>query len=467
MQLSVELYYDRSMRKLLTSFLCYSLEFFLPKRIIKMIFNSFPSCRSLLVRLSRIVSGIIFWPLQICPGATVLEKEIYINSLFIDEKLESDLSNIGQSNSLGNLRIGLIGNLSGISMTPPSFLDFFAYSEHKLYVFDVSGQDLLSKKSKYHHALSYWVGKDKWKNLEQICDNINKEELDLVVIADTMAFSSCVASRIKAKAIYYYSFGSGVLPKIKGLTNILCQPQIDFELSENCVYSYNSNRHLEVARTIAISGYYDRRNIAVDTIKKSSGDFKYIFYHGSIYKILNYSFLKSISRILSSQVDLKFVYIGKGTFSQLFRIKLFLLFFGISKRCIYLPHMQYSRGEFWSLGEILGKSIVYLNPWPVGGGAARFEAYAYGVPVAHLELSQNQSVGKNKSSTVVDVLGFKNEFSTNISRSDYVEFVIRVIEDLSFRKMVINEQSKKLEYLSSSTRWWNQVIEDYTNHVKS
>jgi hypothetical protein len=461
------MHYARYMRRLLTEFLCHSIKLFLPQRVIKTVFNSFPSSRNLLVRYSRIVSGIIFWPLQICPGATVLEKEIYINSLFTCEKIESDLNSIGHLNNLGNLKIGLIGNLSGISMTPPSFLNFFAYSEHKLYIFDVSGQDLLSKKSKFHHAFSYWSGADKWKNLEQICDNINREELDLVVIADTMAFASCVASRISAKAIYYYSFGSGILPKIKGLTNILCQPQIDFELSKNCVYSYNSKSQLAAARTIAIPGYYDRKDIEINAVKNSTGDFNYIFYHGSTYKILNYSFLKSISRILSSQVDLKFVYVGEGTFSQLFRIKLYLLIFGISRRCIYIPHMQYSRGQFWSLGEILGKSLVYLNPWPVGGGAARFEAYACGVPVAHLELSKNHSPGKTKSRTVVDVQGFKTKLSKNMSKSDYVEFVIRVINDISFRKMVINEQSKKLEYLSSSTRWWNQVIEDYTNQVKS
>jgi hypothetical protein len=455
------------MRKYLTVLLNFVIKFILPKIIFKNIFEVVPSSRSSLVRFSRIVSGVIYWPLKICKGTAVLERELYLNNLFIDESSRKILTKRIDLSSINSLKIGLIGNLSGTSMTPISFLDFFASSNHKLYIYDVSDGDALAKKSKYHYSYSYLPGKDKWKNLEEICDIVNRDELDLVVIADTMVFSSCVASRVDAKAIYYYSFGSGVLPKISKLTNILCQPQVDFQTRENRLYSYNSMQNLQAARTILVAGYYDRRGIVIDPLNDSTKDIKYVFYHGSIYKILNYSFLKNVSQILSSQSDLKFIYVGHSTISEQLRIKLYLLFLGIYRKCLYLPHNVYGQGDFGVLGEVLGNSLVFLNPWPVGAGAARFEAYAYRIPVAHLDLSVQHKLKKSKLNTVVDVLGFKTELNTNTSKVDYVDFVIKSINDLSFRKKVVEQQCKKVEYLSSSTRWWNQVIEDYINQFKS
>lgn len=455
------------MRKYLTLFLCFIVNFFLPKIIIKKIFDTFPSLRVPLVKFCRIISGIIFWPLKICNGAVVLERELYFNSLFIDESIE--LVPIIKTNliSTNALRIGLVGNLSGNSMSPISFLSFFASTNHKLYIYDVSGEDLLSQKSKFHHSFSYTPGIDKWKSLEQICENINRDDLDFVVIADTMVFSSCIANRLETKAIYCYSFGSGVIPKISRLTNIFCQPQVDFQVKENSIYSFNSRQNLDAARTISIAGYYDRRGIVKDPVKDSSTNLKFVFYHGSIYKILNYSFLKSVSRILCSQIDLKFMFVGKGTVIQLWRLKFFLFILGISKQCLYLPHIEYKQGEFGSLGKILEKSLVFLNPWPVGAGAARFEACASRIPVAHLELSEVQKMNKTNLNTVVDVLGFKTRINKNTSKDNYVDFVLKAINDLSFRKVVIDQQLKNVEYLSSSTRWWNEVIEDYKIQVKS
>jgi hypothetical protein len=454
------------MRTFLTMFLIFAIKFFLPKIIIKKIFQAVPYSRSTLVRFSRIVSGVIFWPLKICKGAAVLERELYLNNLFIDQSSTKNITKRINSYSINSLKIGLLGNLSGTSMTPISYLDFFATSNHQLYIYDVSDGDLLAKKSKYHHSYSFLPGKYKWKNLEKICEIINRDDLDLVVIADTMAFSSCIASRLEAKAIYYYSFGSGVLPKMQRLTNILCQPQVDFQVRENYIYSYNSMRNIESARTISIAGYYDSRGVVINSVKDYSTNLKFLFYHGSIYKILNYSFLKSVSRILLSQNDLKFMFVGQCTVTQLWRIKFSLFILGISKQCLYLPHIEYDQGEFGSLGEILSKSLVFLNPWPVGAGAARFEAYASRIPVAHLELSEVQKMNKTKLSTVVDVLGFKTRVNKNTSKDNYVDFVLKAINDLSFRKVVIDEQLKNAEYLSSSTRWWNEVIEDYKIQVK-
>jgi|688.fasta_scaffold11186_9 hypothetical protein len=455
------------MRKYLTFCLYLTVNILLPKKVIKIIFCYSPSFRFLLVKFCRIISGIIFWPLKICKGAAVLERELYFNSLFLGDSIKRSPITARELETVKDLKIGIVGNLSGNTMTPVSFLDFFASSTHKLYVYDISGEDLLLKKSKFHHVFSHTPGKDKWKNLEQICENINKDDLDFVVIADTMVFSACIASRLAATAIYYYSFGSGVLPKIERLTNILCQPQIDFQVRQNCVYSFNLMRNLEASRTISIAGYYDRRGIAIEPVNEYSANLKIVFYHGSIYKILNFSFLKSVSHILLSQVDLKFMFVGQGTVIQLLRLKLTLFILGISKQCLYLPHIKYSQGEFGNLGEILSKSLVFLNPWPVGAGAARFEAYASGIPVAHLELFDSQKLKKTKSRTVVDVLGFETKINKNRSIDDYVGFVLKAVNDSTFREKILDEQLENVEYLSSSTRWWNQVIEDFRIQFKS
>lgn len=461
------MHYNYFMRKYVTMLLGFVIRILLPKIVFKNIFQAVPYSRSSLVKLSRMVSGVVFWPLKICKGAAVLERELYLNNLFIETSSRLSTSVRIKSSSRNSLKIGLVGNLSGTSMTPVSFLDFFARSNHRLYIYDISEVDFFAKKSMYHVSYRFLPGKDKWKNIEKICESINRDDLDLIVIADAMVFSSCIASRVKAKAVYYYSFGSGVLPKIRGLTNILCQPQVDFQARKYCLFSYNSMQNLEAARTILVAGYYDRRGIPVDPIESLSSDMKYVFYHGSIYKIVNYSFLKNLSRILSSQVNLKFIYVGHSTRRDLFRIKLYLLSLGIHKKCIYLPHNVYNQGEFGTLGEVLKKSLVFLNPWPVGAGAARFEAYSYKIPVAHLELTREHKFKKTKSNTVVDVLGFDTDLNANMSKTNYVDFVVRSIEDLDFRKKVIGEQFRKVEYLSSSTRWWNQVIEDYHNQYKS
>ena len=118
--------------------------------------------------------------------------------------------------------------------------------------------------------------------------------------------------------------------------------------------------------------------------------------------------------------------------------------------------------EGWSkCVHMLQNSRLYPNPWPIGGGASRFECYAFGVPTASMGLRTDPEVWSRKQFTTADIPFFNVAESTAYDIGNYKNICLRCLNEERFAEELIEKQKQIASELSCPERFWEYILKGY------
>jgi hypothetical protein len=187
--------------------------------------------------------------------------------------------------------------------------------------------------------------------------------------------------------------------------------------------------------------------------------------HGSLYKFAATSFTDCLLDVLESDSDVQWVLVGKDNGRALASIERMARARGLSSRVHY-------EGEFSSLRnaqgvvddprwphvqDLLRRARLAPDPFPMGSGSARFEAYWLGAPSPHMGIRTRTSRGL--ASCDLPVLSVPA--ATAESVADYRALCLRCLHDGRFGDSIQREQQLAAVHASDPDRWWRELEAAY------
>lgn len=186
--------------------------------------------------------------------------------------------------------------------------------------------------------------------------------------------------------------------------------------------------------------------------------------HGSLYKVAQPAFLEVLAALLGEDAQLDLVLMGRDDGNDLPRIQRAL---GprVSYEGSFLPHRGPS-GHVEDPGR--GRMLAHLrtarlapNPFPMGGGSSRAEAYGSGTPSIHLGLRTDPASWGRPQVATVDAPLLNVDEATAFAQEEYLELCRRCLYDDEFATRVVAAQHQVFERLTDPTRWWSEVLGAY------
>ncbi|RZV17743.1 hypothetical protein D3M75_06915 [Aliarcobacter butzleri] len=112
----------------------------------------------------------------------------------------------------------------------------------------------------------------------------------------------------------------------------------------------------------------------------------------------------------------------------------------------------------------LENAALYLNPFPQGHGSSRIEAFASGLPVIDYEIDFMDCNKRSEKAYILEPLIKK--FGTGYTKEEYLNLAQKTLNDIQYRKNIINEQYKIVNDFCDEYVFWNKIentIKKYHN----
>ena len=107
--------------------------------------------------------------------------------------------------------------------------------------------------------------------------------------------------------------------------------------------------------------------------------------------------------------------------------------------------------------SVLERARLAADPWPVGGGSSRFEAYLAGTPSAHMGIRLDRAAWGRGQAAVCDILFLNVPRATAFDEGEYRAIARRCLYDAAFADAVADEQREVAVRLSDEGAWWTQL----------
>lgn len=393
-------------------------------------------------------------------------------------------------NERNMLKIGVIGMFGGITVYSKKFFEGFPDS-CELFVFDIqlpngSHAKWLEDRYTNYNLIFTYSGKSKSANysksryeeeLDISSKLINESKIDILAIMTHGDLVYDIIDLIDTPCIVNVSAGSDVVHHSKVDIELCAQFQYDLYLKNNRLFCAITDKQFVHSKVYKSKFFYDLRGIEYENSLTWNEKENLIVFHGSLYKLGKKELLNAVFSILKSDKNLRFIYIGKNNFDEISLIKKEAEKMDISGQVEYGGEYQLAYdaqgniiGKGWErVRDILTKAKVSINPWPIGGGCAVFEAYASGTPCITMAKTATNNI--RRGNYILYAGGFLPalhiEQATAYSIKDYMEKCKKCIYNESFAKEIILRQKEIAKEVNDSNRWWNELILNYNDWFKS
>lgn len=194
-----------------------------------------------------------------------------------------------------------------------------------------------------------------------------------------------------------------------------------------------------------------------------------LVYHGKLYK-LSQPYLECIFGLLREDSELEFVAMGRDSDGALARMEAAAAAYGVASRVRYEGEFRPVRngaGELdhpsWlRLADYLGEARLAPDPWPLAGGCSRLEAYAAGVPVAHMGIRTDAaSWGRPQHAVTADQPALAVPIGTAFTIEEYRDLCRRALYDGAFADALAAQQAQLAVELTDPLAFWRQLLDCY------
>jgi hypothetical protein len=301
---------------------------------------------------------------------------------------------------------------------------------------------------------------------DEVAAAVNGAGLDLLVNVRDRPDALDLIDRLTVPCVANYCTGSDLLHHAGVDFQYHGQPQPDFFVRDDRMYCGLTRAPFSPRPVFAITGYYDRRGLDLRARRPRWSEREpLIVCHGSLYKLTHPAFLACLLGLLAADSALEFVMIGKDSQGALGRIT------GEASRRGLASRVHYE-GEFSSLRDaeghvsdsgwmrllsLLERARLAGDPWPIGGGSSRFEAYLAGTPSAHMGVRLDPAAWGRGQAAVCDILFLNVARATAFDVAGYREIARRCLYDGEFADLVAGEQREVAVRLSDEAAWWSQL----------
>lgn len=308
----------------------------------------------------------------------------------------------------------------------------------------------------------------------EVADAINRADLDLLLVVSGR-FALPLLDLVDTPFIAYAPTGSRPLFHERIDLQLFVQPTADYFIRGGQLFCATS--HAPMGEPAIVHGHlvYDMRDLAgVPTLPWSRRE-PLIVYHGSLYKAAVQPYLDCIFGLLRDDPTLEFVLVGKDDGRSWTFIEDAAARAGVSARVRWEGAYARFRADdgvsiaddgWLRLVELLRSARLAPDPWPMGGGSSRIEAYALGVPAPHMMLRTDPESWGRPQHTIAeaDALRVPNAEATTVDA--YRDLSRRILSDSVFAESLMAEQRSVAVRLTDPEGFWDQVLALYRERVR-
>jgi hypothetical protein len=366
------------------------------------------------------------------------------------------------------LRVGIIGRFVGLLGFPAALFENCPSSIH-LTVFDVpyAGRRAGYLRNIVHdyHAVDLDGSASDRSETRATAQAIADADLDLLVNVNWKPDAHDLLDILETGCVANYCTGSDLLHHPRVDVELLWQLQADTEIRGNHVWCTQTGLRVGSAFVYQISGLYDTRGLPFDAVRPWHDRDPLIVTHGSLYKFAVPEFAACMLDVLDANPHVDWILVGKDNGRALSQIEAFAARRGLRGRVHYEGEFTSVRNvdgaiddpRWLAVQELLRRARLAPDPFPIGSGSSRFEAYLLGAPSPHIGVNGERA--KSLASCELPIL--RIAASTAETVDEYREVSIRCLTDAAFAATVQEEQLAAARRASDPVRWWGEIEEAY------
>ncbi|MBN1877630.1 MAG: hypothetical protein JXA33_25630 [Anaerolineae bacterium] len=305
-------------------------------------------------------------------------------------------------------------------------------------------------------------------------ESINQAALDLLMIIghEREPHTYELVDLIETPCMVHICNSSDLLHHEKVSFYMYTQPQAGYYLKEKQLVCAATQAPFTAKAVYPAALYYDPRGIDLnDPLPTWTDRDPLIVFHGPLYKLGTSPVIDMIAQLLSDDSTLEFVFMGRleNRSYLLSTIEKVGKHYGVAARIHYAGNFL---ATWDASGSVVGpdwdKIISYLrrarlepNPFPLGGGQARFQAYLNGVPSIHMGVQLELSHKWLKQDGLVEVPALLIPNGTAYSQKEYLDLCRRCLYDQIFADQLASEQFAVARAASDGSAYWQRLFDSY------
>lgn len=367
----------------------------------------------------------------------------------------------------GPWRVAICGHFSGLLSFPRDlFVTIPAGIDVSIFDLPFRGQaaEFLAP------LVSSYVRFDEGAPMSVVSDAISKGDFDLLMVIGPAGETYDLVDTVEARAIVNYCTGSDLMHHERLDFQMHGQPQADYFVKDRRMFCGITRRPLSAEVVLPIEiGFYDRRSLAMTTGKAWRDREPLVVFHGSLYKAAQSAMLDVILTLLEEDRSLQFALIGKDDGRSLAAIQRLARARGVAGQVHYEGMFIAMRDADAGVGDpgwaklvdLLQRGRLAADPFPIGGGSSRFEAYALGTPSVHLGVRFDEALWGRFQPAACDIVFLNTASGTVYDVADYQRLCRRCLNDGVFADALAAEQLTVARTLTDSAAWWQRLRSAY------
>jgi hypothetical protein len=312
-------------------------------------------------------------------------------------------------------------------------------------------------------------GNGREDEFDRLAAFVNGSGANLVLNIGTKPDAFEILRRLDAPCIANYCAGSDLLHHPAVDLQYHGQPEADYFVVDGRMFCGTTRRALDSGYIHTITGYIDPRGLAMGPPEQWAARRSLIVCHGSLAKFSHQPFLDVLCGWLADDGSLDLVLMGRDAAGALQRIRACARRHGVEGRMHYEGEFSAVRDAAgvvadpgWQrLVELLGQARMAPNPFPIGGGSARFEAYALGAPSVHLAVRFDPGAWGRRQPGACEIPSMLAPLGTATSVDDYRALGRRCLADGTFADRLALEQLELARRITDADRWWGEILDGY------
>jgi hypothetical protein len=378
----------------------------------------------------------------------------------------------------GRLRIGVIGAFRGL-LSFPAELFRRAPSDVEVVAFDIPyrgrGASFLEPYVSAYEPVLVDEPMADASAIQEAARRIIEHDCDVLLNVNEKLPAYDLIDMLDHPRITHYCNGSEPLYHDKVRLQFYPQPEADYFVRNQRLFCTTTQSDFGRSSFVPIAPYYDLRTIDAGAAPGWRPREPLVTFHGSLYKLASPWYLEVLFRLLSEDRALRFRFMGKDNGSALASIRDRARRWNLGDRVSYEGEFQSDRDADGAVSDpgwinmqtLLRRARLQANPWPLGGGSSRVEAYACGVPCIALRTSFEERHWNAPQPVVCDVPAIHAPSGTAVDAEDYLDRCRRCLYDEGWFDRVVAEQQAALRTLTDPARWWLDVIDAYRTWIPS
>jgi hypothetical protein len=306
-------------------------------------------------------------------------------------------------------------------------------------------------------------------DVDRLAAFVNGCEPDLVVNIGHKVDAFAIMDRLNAPCLANYCAGSDLLHHPRVDVQYHGQPEADYFVTGNRMFCGTTASFFGDGLVHTINGYIDPRGLMATPPRSWSDRDPLIVCHGSLYKFTADAFLDVVLRWLRSNDELTLVLMGRDDGAAWQTISAAASRRGVGERVTYLGQFSAIRGEdgavnnegWRTLVDLLSRARLAPNPFPLGGGSSRYEAYALGAPAPHLGVKFDRAAWGRPQPSICEIPSLLVEAGTAWTVDDYHALGQRCLTDGAFADTLAAAQRERAAAVVDGDRWWREIVDGY------